>query len=108
MLVDGTSHLGRCHKSLEEVLHGFMPYFEETSILKKVACIIVEDIPHWRRSRRFQTLDLGFIAYFEGRPSFRSSYLLTECPDFHQINAIRCKVAMGFPKCGHNRNSDKN
>jgi hypothetical protein len=36
--------------------------------------------------------------------NFRSNYLLTEYPEFHQINAIRCRMAMGFPKSGHNRN----
>jgi hypothetical protein len=40
--------------------------------------------------------------------NFKSNYLLTEYPEFHQINAIRCRMAMGFPKCGHNRNSGKN
>jgi hypothetical protein len=39
--------------------------------------------------------------------SFRGSYLLTECPKFHQINTIRCKMTTGFPKCGHNRKSRK-
>jgi hypothetical protein len=33
--------------------------------------------------------------------SFKSSYLLTECPE---INAIKCIMAVGFPKCGPNRN----
>jgi len=35
---DGTSHFRRCHKSRDEVLHGFMPYFEDMSILKKSSC----------------------------------------------------------------------
>ena len=50
LLVDGTSHLGRCHKSLEEVFDSFMPYFEETSILKKVVHILfmIERIFHLR------------------------------------------------------------
>jgi len=64
--------------------------------------------PPWRRSRRSQTLDLGSHCIFWGHPRFGRSYLLIECPNFLQINAIRCRVTTWFPKCGHTRNSDKN
>jgi hypothetical protein len=35
MLVDGMSTLGDVASPLRRFLHGFMPYFEEMSILKK-------------------------------------------------------------------------
>jgi hypothetical protein len=37
--------------------------------------------------------------------SFSYNYLLTKYPKFRQIDAIRYKMATGFTKCGHNRNS---
>jgi len=39
--------------------------------------------------------------------SFRGSYLLTECPKFCHSSVIRCRMTVGFPKCGHSRKLGK-
>jgi len=36
-----------------------------------------------------------------------SKYILTECLDCCQINAIRCRVIATFPRSGYNKESDK-
>jgi len=42
----------------------------------------------------YQTLYLGLHCIFWGWPSLKSSYLLTECPKFLQINAIETKLTL--------------
>jgi hypothetical protein len=36
------------------------------------------------------------LAHFSRATNFKGNYLLTECPEFHQLNAIRCRIAMDF------------
>jgi hypothetical protein len=40
--------------------------------------------------------------------NFRSNYCLTEYRDLCQLIVNRCRITMGFPKSGDNRNLGKN
>jgi hypothetical protein len=48
------------------------------------------------------------ISHILRETNFKNNYLSKEFPIFFQINAIRCRKARGFSKCGHKKNLVKN